>query len=303
MTTELWLLRQAPVTIAAVVEDGTIIDITRRNDDRPTITGSQFIGKIIEKNTKLKALFVDLGLARPGFLSLTKTTKELTVGQRISVTCTSELSDLKGPALRLDGALCDNEPKPSLTSDASDPVAALLERNSEVDNALCSDPALVEALRLKLPIGVKISAFAKSEFVDNWRDELSSFCDALDSFSWPLKEEQGVALLFEPGQTLTAIDVNSGAGAIRNEEERLQTNLNAAVAIVEQLKLRQLSGQIVVDFVGMERRESRQKVTAAVEQALSQVPNRVSIVPLNSLDLLCLSIQRLYPPFHVSSQE
>ena len=199
MTTELWLLHKAPMTIAAVVKDGAIVDVARRNDDRPTITGSRFAGKIVEKNTKLKALFVDLGLARPGFLGLTKTTKELTVGQTISVTCTSELSELKGPALRLNAVACDNESKSSLMSDASDPVAALLDRNSEVDNTLCSEPALVEELRLKLPGDIKISAFGRSEFADNWQDELSSFCDLLDSFSWPLNEEHGATLLFEPG--------------------------------------------------------------------------------------------------------
>lgn len=300
MTSELWLLDRGPTQIAAIIRNGDFIDIARKNENRRTTTGSRFIGKIVEKNSNLRALFVDLGLARPGFLPLSKTTKPLTIGQSVDVTCVSELSALKGPSLKLNAIPTEKAETPTLIFDADDPVSVLRNRKEEIDLALCNEPALVDCLRAKLPTTQKISPVAKSNYSDNWQQDLLEYCEALDDPTWIFDASTGASLLFEPGQTLLAIDVNSGSGVVRDEEERLKINLIAAEAIAKQIKLRQLSGQIVVDFLGLERRESRQLVTQKVEKRLAILPNRFEVVPMNSLGLVCLSLQRLYPAFHES---
>lgn len=87
--------------------------------------------------------------------------------------------------------------------------------------------------------------------------------------------ESGVEVLFEPGETLCAVDVDSGsAGGRQGRAPRrpVEVNLEAAPAIAQQLRLRNLSGAIVVDFVTMRSSYDRDKVQAALAEALAEDP-------------------------------
>ncbi len=78
----------------------------------------------------------------------------------------------------------------------------------------------------------------------------------------------GGRILIEPTETLTAIDVNSGRslGQRSVADLRLRTNLAAAAEIARQLRLRRLSGLIVIDFIKMKKEEDRQQVEALLRQ-------------------------------------
>jgi len=85
----------------------------------------------------------------------------------------------------------------------------------------------------------------------------------------------GVEVLFEPGETLTAIDVDSAeAGGRQGRAPRrpVEVNLEAAPAIAQQLRLRNLAGAVVVDFVTMRSAYDRDKVQAALAEALKDDP-------------------------------
>ncbi len=87
--------------------------------------------------------------------------------------------------------------------------------------------------------------------------------------------ESGVEVLFEPGETLTAIDVDSGsAGGRQGRAPRrpVEVNLEAAPAIAQQLRLRNLAGAVVIDFVTMRSTYDRDKVQAALADALADDP-------------------------------
>lgn len=87
--------------------------------------------------------------------------------------------------------------------------------------------------------------------------------------------ESGVEVLFEPGETLCAIDVDSaGAGGRQGRAPRrpIDVNLEAAPAIAHQLRLRNLAGAIVIDFVTMRSAYDRDKVQAELAQALRDDP-------------------------------
>ena len=82
--------------------------------------------------------------------------------------------------------------------------------------------------------------------------------------------ESGVEVLFEPGETLIAIDVDSGsAGSRQGRAPRrpVEVNLEAAPAIAQQLRLRNLAGAVVIDFVTMRSSYDRDKVQAALAEA------------------------------------
>jgi ribonuclease G len=87
--------------------------------------------------------------------------------------------------------------------------------------------------------------------------------------------ESGVEVLFEPGETLIAVDVDSGsAGGRQGRAPRrpVEVNLEAAPAIAQQLRLRNLAGAIVIDFVTMRSTYDRDKVQAALAEALAEDP-------------------------------
>ncbi|CAN5898314.1 ribonuclease G [soil metagenome] len=87
--------------------------------------------------------------------------------------------------------------------------------------------------------------------------------------------ESGVEVLFEPGETLTAIDVDSAtAGGRQGRAPRrpIDVNLEAAPAIAQQLRLRNMAGAVVIDFVTMRSTYDRDKVQAALAEAMADDP-------------------------------
>ena len=87
--------------------------------------------------------------------------------------------------------------------------------------------------------------------------------------------ESGVEVLFEPGETLTAIDVDSAsAGGRQGRAPRrpVEVNLEAAPAIAQQLRLRNIAGAVVIDFVTMRSTYDRDKVQAALAEVLAEDP-------------------------------
>lgn len=87
--------------------------------------------------------------------------------------------------------------------------------------------------------------------------------------------ESGVELLFEPGETLCAIDVDSAsAGGRQGRAPRrpIEINLEAAPAIAQQLRLRNIAGAVVIDFVNMRSSYDRDKVQACLAEALASDP-------------------------------
>ena len=104
----------------------------------------------------------------------------------------------------------------------------------------------------------------------------------------PLKS--GGYLMFDQTEAMTTIDVNTGAyvGHRTLEETIFRTNLEAAVAIARQLRLRNLGGIIIVDFIDMEEEEHRRQVLQALEKALvgDHAKNHISSVsPLGRVEM------------------
>ena len=101
----------------------------------------------------------------------------------------------------------------------------------------------------------------------------------------PLKS--GGYLIFDQTESMTTIDVNTGAyvGHRTLEETIFRTNLEAAVAIARQLRLRNLGGIIIVDFIDMQEEEHRKQVLQALEKSLASdhAKNHISSVSPHGL--------------------
>ena len=110
--------------------------------------------------------------------------------------------------------------------------------------------------------------------------------------SIPLKS--GGYLIFDQTEAMTTIDVNTGGyvGHRNLEETIYRTNLEAAVAIARQLRLRNLGGIIIIDFIDMELPEHRENVLQVLEQALSRDHARHQITPVSPLGLVEMTRKR-----------
>ncbi len=107
----------------------------------------------------------------------------------------------------------------------------------------------------------------------------------------------GGQIAFDSTEALVAIDVNSSRSTkgANIEETALQTNLEAANEVARQLKLRDLSGLVVVDFIDMDTRGSREKVQQAFRRELKKDRARVRTTDISGLGLMELSRQRIRP--------
>ena len=106
--------------------------------------------------------------------------------------------------------------------------------------------------------------------------------------------KSGGYIVIDHTEALTAIDVNTGrfVGKTDQHETALRTNLEAARVIVDQLRLRNIGGLIVIDFIDMENAEHRKAVLAALTEALKADKARANIVGLSELGLVEMTRQR-----------
>ena len=106
--------------------------------------------------------------------------------------------------------------------------------------------------------------------------------------------KSGAYLVIDQTEAMTTIDVNTGrfVGAHTLEQTVFRTNLEAAVAIGRQMRLRNLGGIIVIDFIDMVEAEHQRQVLRTLEQSLERDPVRTRISGFNEMGLVVLTRKR-----------
>jgi len=123
----------------------------------------------------------------------------------------------------------------------------------------------------------------------------------LDEIHDPVVQlKSGGYLVIDPTEALVAIDVNSGrATRERNvEQTALRTNLEAAEEVARQLKLRDLAGLVVIDFIDMDVSRNNHAVERKLKESMKTDRARIQIGRISPFGLLELSRQRLRPSIH-----
>ena len=135
------------------------------------------------------------------------------------------------------------------------------------------------------------------------RYQIESQLDSMYGPEIPLKS--GGYLVIDPTEALVAIDVNSGRATRERsvEETALKTNLEASEEIARQLRLRDLAGLIVVDFIDMDENRNRRAVERKLKEAMRNDRARIRIGRISAFGLLELSRQRLRPSLLEASME
>ena len=107
--------------------------------------------------------------------------------------------------------------------------------------------------------------------------------------------KSGAYLIIEKTEAMVVVDVNSGrfVGKKMHEENSLKINMEAAREVARQLRLRDLSGLIVIDFIDMQLEENRKKVYHELRRELKKDRAKVAVAPITEFGLLEMTRQRI----------
>ncbi len=169
--------------------------------------------------------------------------------------------------------------------------------SSEVDRLWCDEPAtyerIVEFMQNYMPrLRSRIALYEDEEPIfDHFHHLEQQIERALERKVW-LKS--GGYLVFDQTEALIAIDVNTGrfVGKRNQDETVLRTNLEAAEEVVRQLRLRNIGGIIIIDFIDMTRDADRKRVTEVLGQALKRDKARSSMLKISELGLVQMTRKR-----------
>lgn len=105
----------------------------------------------------------------------------------------------------------------------------------------------------------------------------------------------GGYLVFDETEALVAIDINTGRhkGGQNQEESIVQVNTEAALEIARQLRLRNIGGLVVIDFIDMKQRKHQNLIYKTLKEALQKDKARTNVMPLSPLGLIEMTRQRM----------
>lgn len=111
----------------------------------------------------------------------------------------------------------------------------------------------------------------------------------------------GGSLIIQPTEALTVIDVNTGkavTGRKKVEETFLKVNLEAAKEIAKQIRLRNLSGIIIIDFIDMKEENNKELLLNTLNGYLKQDPVKTTLVDMTALNLVEITRKKIRKPLH-----
>lgn len=118
--------------------------------------------------------------------------------------------------------------------------------------------------------------------------------------------KSGGTLVIQPTEALTVVDVNTGkaiSGKKKVQETFLKINLEAAREIAKQIRLRNFSGIIVIDFIDLEQKKDKELLINTLEEHLKKDPIKTTLVDMTALGLIEVTRKKLRKPLHEQVNE
>ena len=232
--------------------------------------------KIQDEAAKERLSALAKALCPPGMGLVMRTESEGAAEDAVSAEIAALQSEWREIQSRLPGASA-----PCLVRGAEDALLRLLrDERGQIEKILCDDPAALPAV--PVPVEACEHPFALFGVLSKWEK-------ACQKKVWL---DCGGYLVVEKTEALTVIDVNSGkytGNKSGTENTFLRLNREAAREIARLLRLRSMGGIIIVDFVDMQREESRQAVLAELEACVRDDPVKVALHGFTSLGLMELT--------------
>lgn len=302
---------------AAWIDEGRLADLMIQRDDHPSRLGEIHVGRVTAVDRGLGSAFIDLGLERAGFLPLSEAPGEkLTEGAVVTVRVLRDATAGKGP--RLTARLIDPPPDLDGLVRAAVPPCRLLPGGDFATRLLTAqrppDEVVIDhaetfgslkartvAVRPELADSMTLYHGAEPLFETA---TLAGDGETLEAAIEALLEPRvalpsGGQLWIEPTHGMVAVDVDSGRQEATDPQTLARSvNLAAAAEIPRQLRLRALSGQIVIDFLELTDKTARTRVVAALRDGLKgdREPTRVQTMAASGL--VAMTRRRGAPALH-----
>jgi len=260
---------------AALLETSVAVELyVERGDTRPP--GSRHLGRVVRIAAALDAALVDIGEERPGFLPLRDLPPGIPAeeGARIIVQVRREAQQDKATRLtariadpaRLSESAAGREPPAQLEPAPGLAPALRLRLPAMPDRILADDAAILREVRTAFP-----EAEVEHRAAADWPIDLDAAFDA--ALMPELALSGGGTIHIEEVRAATLIDVDTGTPPTGSPSRAaLAANLAAARRIAAELRLRNIGGAIVIDFVGLDARGPRERLLQALAEALAADP-------------------------------
>ncbi len=270
---------------------GDLADLAVWLPGRP-LPGDLYLARVRRLEPALGLAFCDLGAGPEGILPLEQAPRSLTEGELLPVRLVRAAAPGKGPKLapaRGPKAWREGE-APRLLEAGADPLARFL--GPGLSAVVVDSPDW----RARLGAGVE-TTLLPGGFGTALNNLLEGEVEALLQ---PRVALGAGSLLIEPGETLTAIDVNLGAAG-QGQARRAAADFNrlALGEIARQLRLRSLAGRVLVDCLTSGLEGEGRALKARLKEAVADDPERVEVKGMTLTGLLELTRRRgLFPPLH-----
>jgi Ribonuclease G/E len=275
------LLAVSPGEIwAALIEDDEPVALRLVRTHAEARAGDLYLGRVVGLRPELPAVLIDIGEERPGFLGGDAKLRE---GEVAIVKVTKAARADKAAALTMKlkpeeeklAAIPSNAAPPMLLHRAKTALATLLDEFSNADEIVIDDAAALVEVTRTFAGTVKLHADATPLF------EAEGVASAIETALAPrVALPGGGAITIETTSAATMIDVDGGrAGA-------LAANLAAAPEIARQIRCRDLSGPIVIDFIGMKQHAQRARVAAGLKEAVGAEAHYLGWTRLGHFELV-----------------
>lgn len=180
--------------------------------------------------------------------------------------------------------------------------------SDEFTNIVCNEAGLAEEIRdylqLIAPDAVKLLTYHRSQLPVFEKYGVDK--QIKQAFGRTVSMSKGAYLVIETTEAMHVIDVNSGSRTApkeSQEENSLQVNLSAATEIARQLRLRDMGGIVVVDFIDMKQADNRKKLFDRLQESMEGDRAKHKILPLSKFGLIQITRQRVRPAVEIKTRE
>ncbi len=179
--------------------------------------------------------------------------------------------------------------------------------SAKFDNILIDDPVAYNELKQY----IKTIAPEKEKIVKQYQGKTKLFehygieKQLKSLFGQTVGLAGGGYLIIEHTEAMHVIDVNSGSSTLEkdHEEMAMSVNLAAAKEVTRQLRLRDMGGIIVIDFIDIKNPENKRKLYQAIKKYAEEDRSKVTILPLSKFGLMQITRQRVRPATNLITKE
>ena len=283
----------------ALLDDRTLLDFALVRPGAPDGVGDLYLGRISAVLPALGGAFLALGDPNgslSGFLPDSEGASGQGEGTLLAVRVTRSAQGAKGPRLTARLSAAEQQradargAEPGLIARGPDALHRLAAAAPEAE-IRCDDPQLAARLHPRFGARVRIVARAFDDAVEAEIDRL-----AQPQLDLP----GGLRASFHPTPALVAVDIDGGASSAERRPKpvvQFAANRAAIPAVLHQLRLRNLSGAILLDPAGLAARK-RGALAPDIEAALARDPLRPRLLGFTALGLAEILRPRVHPPLH-----